>query len=390
VVQTFVLLEPHALTLIEGSRFEFLEVPTSLPPHFLLLDGLGEGFMALPWPKIPWHEKKSFARNKLLSQNPAHTVFESQPSRSLAQGISGCLTQERERYTKIMTQDTLMGVGFLASSFAHAFRDPTALIVVMPAGTLRLFYLHQGVPLFARTLPCDLNTRQENINATLYHLERHFQTPQEKIKVIHWSTQGLLNALGTYTPKTQAFMHPFEKECARAKRLFFFKKAAPLTSMVLGAYLSFQGYSLFQGHTQKQNLDERVQHLLVQRNVQKQTSPLDPTLLKALASYERLQSAPCPLEILKTLTCLNTSKSHVHALTWKNARGSFPHVRLQVCARAPTRTHDFEKYILGALARDKGAPSFRLVDEEPLTLKDDLPTTNPCLFLETAIGGLHD
>lgn len=386
----FVLLEPHALTLIEGSRFEFLEVPANLPPHFLLLDGFEEGFMALPWPKIPWHEKKNFARNKLLSQNPTHTVFESQSSSSVAQGMSGSLTQERERYTKLMTQDTLMGVGFLACALAHTFQDPTALIVAMPAGTTRLFYLHQGVPLFARTLPSSPHTRQEDVNATLYHLERHFQTPQEKIKVIQWSTQDLLNALGVYKPKTQAFMHPFEKECARAKRLFFFKKAAPATSMFLAACMSFQGYSLVQDRIQKQDFEERLQHLLLQNNAQKWTAPLDPALLKALESYERLQGGDCPLNTLKTLTCLNTPNSRIHALTWKNAPGLAPHLRLQVCARAPTKTHNFEKYILGALSHAKDAPSFRLVDEEPLTLKDDAPTTNPCLFLETLKRGSHD
>lgn len=214
MAQAFVLLEPHALTLIEDGRFELLEPPTSLPSHFLL-DGFDEKFMALPWPKIPWHEKKNFARNKLISLHPTHTVFESQSKNSLAQGVSGNLTQESQRYTKLLTQDTLIGVGFLACALAHLFQEPTALIVQMPTGTTRLYYVHQGAPLFARTLPSCHNTRQEDINATLYHLERHFQTPQDNIKIIQWTTHDLITALKTYKPKTHAFIHPFQKECAR-------------------------------------------------------------------------------------------------------------------------------------------------------------------------------
>jgi len=390
VVQTFVLLEPHALTLIEGTRFKVLEGPTNLPPHFLLLDGFNEKFTTIPWPKIPWHEKKNFVRNKLLALNPIHTVFESQSQNSLAQGVSGALTQEKQSYEKLKAQDTLMGVGFFAYAIAHPFKEPTALIVEMPAGTTRLYYCHQGAPLFARTLPSCHDTRPEDINATLYHLERHFQTPKENINIIQWTTQDLINALKTYKPKSLAFAHPFKKECLRAKRLLFFKKSAPIVSVLLAVSISFQGYSLFENHLDKQGINEKIQQLTLQDNPQEKTSTFDPTFIKVVQSYERIKEAPCPLETLKTVSCLNTTKSRIHALTWKNESGVKPLLRLQVCARVPTKNHDFEKYVLETLSRTKEAPTFHLVNDESISLQDDVPTTSPCLFLETSKGEKRD
>lgn len=182
---------------------------------------------------------------------------------------------------------------------------------------------------------------------------------------------------------------PFKKN-ARAKRLFFFKKSAPIASVLLTICISFQGYNAFQSHLQKEDLDQRFQKLNLYLHTQAQTSDFNPTLIKVVQSYEHIKDAPCPLETLKVLSCLNTSKSRLHALTWKNESGSKPLLRLHVCARIPTKNHDFEKYVLETLSHEKDAPSFRLIDDESISLKEDAPTTIPCLFLETSKGVERD
>ncbi|MBA4750144.1 MAG: hypothetical protein H2057_05950 [Alphaproteobacteria bacterium] len=384
MIQTFFLHTPHGSAWIMNGRLDH-----PLPHHgrapssyTLILDGFDEAFLQETWPALSWYEKKSYAKNRLLK---IHNTSNVHLVRAHPQTLQGASTTFEVDAPTLPAQDFLKGVTLLAWRMGTAFQAPTLLFLSLPFGRRRLYFFKNGAPLFSRTLNLEAQDQNEALDATLYHIERAFQTPQDTVTTVFWDMSDLMLFLQKKSPAALAFAHPLQKTCTRLSRKRASAFAALAANLMLISVAAYQGTDLFLRRDDIRQLETEKQFLeAAQKKADHASLPAQAPLL----AFERLKAAPHPLRDLRQLAPLNTPTMGLQALSWKQDEKNGAVLEVQVCARTPISHHEFETLVITQQKKLPVTMSLALAEEVTpvIHLEDAPPPSHPCIVLHTRRG----
>lgn len=384
MTQTFLLYTPHGSAWIKDGRLEDAahhhdQAPSS---YILILDGFDEAFLQEAWPALSWYEKKPYAKNRLLK---THNALNVHLVRVHPQTLQGASTTFEVGTSPLPAQGFLKDITLLAWQVGAAFQAPTLLCLTLPFGSQRLYFFKNGAPLFSRTLSLQTRNQQEAIEATLYHIERTFQTPQDTVTPVFWDVPDLMLFLQKKAPAPLAFSHPLQEVCAHLSRKRVSTLSAVAANLLLISLAVYQSTDLFFKHEEIRRVESEQQSLDA---AHKKTGHAPLPAQAPLLAFERLKAAPHPLRDLRQLSPLNTPTMGLQALSWKKDEKNGATLEVQVCARAPISHHEFEKLVIAQQKKLPGTLSLSLAEEATpvIHLEDAPPPSHPCIVLHTRRG----
>ncbi|MCE2951681.1 MAG: hypothetical protein ACK5TR_04440 [Alphaproteobacteria bacterium] len=385
--ETFLLYTPQGGAWIKDGHMEDIECRKAPlhPPHAytLLLDGFDEAFLQEPWPVLSWHEKNSYAKNRTLTTHSALNVHFMRAHANILQSASTTFNADA---LNVSPHSFLKGVSLLAWHLGPAFEEPTLLYLTLPLQSRRLYLFKDGAPLFSRTLTSSDHALQDDIDATLYHVERSFQVPSNHIATISWDASDLLSFLQKQRRARLAFSHPLVKTCVRLRRKRITLVGACAANIVLASLTAYQGTDLFKKREAIQNLDLKLNSL---SQTVKGVTNAAATSYAPLFAFERLKTAPHPLHDLKALASFNTKTMGIQALSWKKIQRNKAALEVQVCARTPLTHQAFEALVVTQQKSIPRSVPLALAEEATpvIHLEEALPPSHPCIALQSPHRG---
>lgn len=370
------LLEGTAAFVWEKNQWRREALACAPTPCVVFFDQCAEQFISDPMPPLSRLERASYARNRVQTLFPAHTLFHARAAKDTLFGATAPLDAKiLEGLRAAPLSSTLLGW-----ELAKDMTKPTVLTLTMPSGTRRLYLFEAGAPLFARSLGAPSQGQDEAMEATLYHIERHFQKPRASLTFLTWNAQDLGNRLSKRTLPEVPFESPWGAIVRKARLVHTLHKGAPMALALSVLLVALQGLHLVHLRAERTAL----QGALTQAKIRDKalTPHPDTPLLAALSAFENLQKRPSPLTDLAHLAKLNTQTVQPQGVSWQMKENA-PHIRLDVCATQPLSHADLEEAVRKTLA--SSGRTYHLTTGGVVSL-DDPFAAPPCLTGESHPG----
>ncbi|MBA4118801.1 MAG: hypothetical protein C0514_07920 [Candidatus Puniceispirillum sp.] len=372
--QTLVLLEGVSCFVFQKSHWQETSQEHIKDPCVVLFDQCAESFIADKMPTLSLFERASYGRHRVQTLASTHTLFYARASKDNLLGASANLT-----FSVLEGLSApLMGVGLLAWEIARAIQKPTILLLTLPSGAQRLYLFDKGAPLFVRTLATSPHEHASALEATLYHIERHFQMPRASLTHLTWSAHDLARHFMKHPKLEMPFLHPWQSQVSRAKLMRASVQAAPFAVAMSLSLAMFLSAHVWRAHGETKILSQTLADTK-QRRLKQKAHPNAP-LLSATAPFEKLHARTSPLQDLKTLAPLNTPDFQPQGLTW-HLKEKASHITFEVCATKPMTHAALEDAVEKCLLRSPR--TFHLSAHGVITL-DDISDAPACITGETS------
>lgn len=370
------LLEGTAAFMWEKNQWRRETLAHAPTPCVVFFDQCQEQFISDPMPPLSRFERMSYARNRIQTLFPSHTLFHGRAGKDTLFGATAPL----EGRALEGLQTAPLSTTLLGWELAKDMTKPTVLILTMPSGARRLYLFEAGAPLFARSIGAPSQGQDEALEATLYHIERHFQKPRASLTFLTWSAQDLGNRLAKRTLPEAPFESPWGAIVRKARLMHTCHKGAPMALALVGFIVVLQGVHLVHLRTEGTALQGALAQAK-ERDKALVPHP-DTPLLKALPAFEALQRRPSPLTDLGHLAKLNTQSTQPQGVSWQ-MKETAPHVRFDVCATQPLSHADLEEAVRKTLT--SSGRTYHLTTGGVVNL-DDPFAAPPCLTGESHPG----